>query len=271
MASSPASRPVVLVIAGSDSGAGAGIQADIKSCMANGAHATTVITAITAQNSMGVQGVWSVAADAVTAQFRSVMDDIGADAIKIGMLGTADMATLVADLIRPWADKIPVVLDPVCASKHGDALLADDALAVLREQVVPLATVVTPNAPEASLLTGIDVDSPETQSRAARMLVSSGARWALVKGGHIDGDAHDLLTDGQQDVPFSHRRVDTVHTHGTGCTLASAIAAHLAAGADVPDAVTAAKNYVTGAIENSYALGRGIGPLAHDWQRVNGR
>jgi len=271
MAPESGARPVVLVIAGSDSGAGAGIQADIKSCMANGAHATTVITALTAQNSMGVQGVWPVSVEAVTAQFRSVMDDIGANAIKIGMLGTAEMAELVAGLIRPWADRIPIVVDPVCASKHGDALLDDDALAVLRQHIVPLATVVTPNAPEASLLTGLAVDSAESQRTAARALVAAGADWALVKGGHIDGDAVDLLSNGQQDFQLSDRRIDTVHTHGTGCTLASAIAAQLAAGVDVPGAVHAAKNYVTGAIEYAYPLGRGIGPLAHDWQRANER
>lgn len=269
MASVRTRPPVVLVIAGSDSGGGAGIQADIKACMANGAHAATVVTAITAQNSLGVQGVWPVEVEAVRAQFQSVIDDIGAQAIKVGMLGTAQMAELVASLIRPWAEAIPVVVDPVCASKHGDALLANDALNVLRDAIVPLATIATPNAPEAALLTGLEVQTAEQQHMAARALVSSGASWVLVKGGHIEGAAADLLSDGVQDFAFTHERIDTVHTHGTGCTLASATAAHLAQGAAVPIAVQSAKDYVTGAIQSSYPLGQGIGPLGHDWRYLS--
>jgi len=258
--------PVVLVIAGSDSGGGAGIQADIKACMANGAHATTVITAITAQNSLGVQGVWPSTVQAVIAQFRSVMDDIGAAAIKIGMLGTAELTRTVAALIEPYADDIPVILDPVCSSKHGDSLLDADALAALRDLLLPLATVVTPNLPEAALLLGQPVENEKQQAAAAMQLVDMGAGWALVKGGHLDGDATDVLTDGATTLRLAQKRIHVSNTHGTGCTLASAIAAHLAAGELVPAAVTAAKAYVTGAIEHSYSLGGGVGPLRHGWR-----
>lgn len=258
--------PVVLVIAGSDSGGGAGIQADIKSCMAQGVHATTVVTAVTAQNSRGVQGVWPLPVAAVIEQFRSVMDDIGAGAIKIGMLGTAELGRAVAELVAPYADDIPVVLDPVCASKHGDPLIDDSALDILRRELLPLAAVVTPNLPEAALLLGTAVDTEQEQREAASQLVELGAGWALVKGGHLAGDATDVLTDGATVLTFPQSRIRMHHTHGTGCTMASAIAAHIALGAMVPAAVTLAKRYVTGAIEHAYPLGSGIGPLRHWWQ-----
>lgn len=262
-----ATPAVVLVIAGSDSGAGAGIQADLKSAMANGVHATTVVTAVTAQNSRGVQGIWPMALDAVTAQFRSVMDDIGAQAVKVGMLGTAALVDVVADLLAPYASRVPIVLDPVCASKHGDPLLAEDALGSLRSRMVPLATLVTPNLPEAALLLGGGGGRGATQADAADGLVSMGAQWALVKGGHAEGEqAVDLLTDGRTRHEFSGTRWPTVHTHGTGCTLASAIASHLALGSDVPEAVARAKEYISGAIEHGYPLGGGIGPVDHAWQ-----
>ena len=269
--------PVVLVIAGSDSGGGAGIQADIKTVMARGAHALTVITAVTAQNSQGVQGVWPLPVDAVVAQFRSVMDDIGAEAIKIGMLGTAELVSCVQELLEPWHDRIPIVVDPVCASKHGDPLLIDDAIESLAKQIVPLASVLTPNIPEAELLLralGHDtmtIADAHAQSHAAELLVAAGARWALVKGGHADGGqahevASDVLSDGVEQRWFSAPRANTVHTHGTGCTLASAVAAGLAHGMDVPQAVSEAKGYITGAIAMGYKLGAGIGPVDHAWQ-----
>ena len=259
--------PKVLVIAGSDSGGGAGIQADVKSVMANGAHATTVITAVTAQNSQGVQGIWSLDLVAVRAQFRSVMDDIGADAIKVGMLGTRELVGEVSALLAPYADSVPIVLDPVCASKHGDPLLEQAALASLCSELMPLATVVTPNIPEASLLLGVNADTTIEQSHAATELVRLGAAAALVKGGHAtDESAVDILFDGDELRHFSAQRSSTEHTHGTGCTLASAIAARLAAGDLLVEAVAKAKEYISGAIENGYALGRGIGPVDHAWR-----
>lgn len=259
--------PTVLVIAGSDSAGGAGVQADLKSAMANGAHATTVITAVTAQNSIGVHGIWPVSLDAVRAQFRSVMDDIGADAIKVGMLGTRDLVDAVSKLLTPYADRIPIVVDPVCASKHGDPLLADDALDVLRQRLLPLATVVTPNLPEAALLLEVSAAQRLDQQAAAAGLVELGALWALVKGGHADGsNAIDVLYDGHEVREFVSPRSSSVHTHGTGCTLATAIAAGLAANRDVVSAVAAAKDFISGAIDRGYALGQGIGPVDHAWR-----
>ena len=259
--------PTVLVIAGSDSAGGAGIQADLKSAMANGAHATTVITAVTAQNSLGVQGIWPVDLAGVRAQFRSVMDDIGADVIKVGMLGTLELVREVSSLLIPYAASVPIVVDPVCASKHGDSLLADEALDALRQQVLPLATLVTPNLPEAAVLLGLQADDQLDQSRAATELVGLGAAAALVKGGHAAGDeAVDVLFDGQVFRTYGAKRSQTKHTHGTGCTLASAVAARLAAGDGLADAVAKAKEYISGAIDHGYALGRGIGPVDHAWR-----
>ena len=271
--------PVVLVIAGSDSGGGAGIQADLKAVMAFGGHALTVITAVTAQNSLGVQGVWPLDGEVVAAQFRSVADDIGADAIKVGMLGTAQMVSCVRDLLQPWHGKVPIVVDPVCASKHGDPLLADDATQALVQEIVPLATLVTPNIPEAQLLLAalgrddISITSADTQAAAADALVGAGADWALVKGGHAwEGEefaasvASDVLSNGTDQRWFSAPRSSSLHTHGTGCTLASAIATGLARGEDMPTAVAGAKAYITGAIAGGYELGAGIGPVDHAWQ-----
>ena len=239
--------PVVLVIAGSDSGGGAGIQADLKTAMAHGVHATTVITAVTAQNSLGVQGVWPLPSEAVIAQFRSVMDDIGADAVKVGMLGTAELVECVRELLEPLRGQVPIVIDPVCASKHGDPLLAADALSCLARDILPLATVATPNAPEAELLLGnlrgemVTIDSSQAQRAAADSLVAAGVQWALVKGGHCSdpadaGQSTDILSDGSSHLTFSAARTETEHTHGTGCTLASAIASGLAQGMEVPAA-----------------------------------
>ena len=269
--------PVVLVIAGSDSGGGAGIQADLKTAMALGAHAATVITAVTAQNSLGVQGVWPLPTDAVIAQFRSVLDDIGADAVKVGMLGTAELVECVRELLEPLRGQDPIVIDPVCASKHGDPLLAADALSSLARGILPLATVATPNTPEAELLLGslrgeaVSIGSAHAQRAAADALVAAGAQWALVKGGHCPdpdnpAESTDVLSDGSTHFTFSAARADTEHTHGTGCTLASAVASGLAQGMDVRAAVERAKGYITGAIAGGYPLGAGIGPVDHAWR-----
>jgi hydroxymethylpyrimidine/phosphomethylpyrimidine kinase len=254
--------PPVLTVAGSDSGGGAGIQADLKTMLALGVHGMSVLTAVTAQNSLGVQGVGELPAEAVRRQFRSVADDIGVAAVKTGMLGTPALVRAVAVLLGTVT--APVVVDPVGVTKHGDALLPPDAVEAVRRDLLPRATVVTPNLPEVRQLTGLDVAGEADMRRAAAELLALGPRWVLVKGGHLPGgEATDLLTDGRAEHWLRAPRLDNRHTHGTGCTLASAIAARLALGDDVPAAVTAAKAYVTGAIAAGFPLGAGIGPVDH--------
>ncbi|MFE3642109.1 bifunctional hydroxymethylpyrimidine kinase/phosphomethylpyrimidine kinase [Streptomyces sp. NPDC059169] len=256
--------PRVLAVAGSDSGGGAGIQADLKTMLALGVHGMTVVTAVTAQNSLGVQGSWELPVEAVRAQYRSVVDDIGVQAVKTGMLASAELVDTVAALLS--GTDVPVVVDPVGVSKHGDALLAPSALDVVRGRLLPAATVATPNLDEVEQLTGVRVRSEDDLVRAAEAVLAYGPRWALIKGGHLAGDAVDLLTDGTEEHWFRAPRHDNRHTHGTGCTLASAVASELAKGRTVPEAVRAAKNYVTGAIAAGFALGGGIGPVDHGWR-----
>ncbi|MET7861063.1 bifunctional hydroxymethylpyrimidine kinase/phosphomethylpyrimidine kinase [Streptomyces sp. NPDC005318] len=256
--------PRVLTIAGSDSGGGAGIQADLKTMLALGAHGMSVLTAVTAQNSLGVQGAWELPVEAVRAQYRSVVDDIGVQAVKTGMLASPGLVAAVAGLLADAA--APVVVDPVSVSKHGDQLLADDALDAVRTTLLPVATVATPNLDEVAQLTGIEVTDESGMRRAAARLLGYGPRWVLVKGGHLPGEAVDLLTDGGEEHWLRAPRHDNRHTHGTGCTLASAIAVGLAHGLPVPDAVRQAKDYVTAAIAAGFALGAGIGPVDHGWR-----
>ena len=254
----------VLTVAGSDSGGGAGIQADLKTMLAHGVHGMSVVVAVTAQNSLGVQGAWDLPVEAVLAQLDSVLSDIGVDAVKTGMLSSPELVAAVAARLREVP--APVVVDPVGVSKHGDPLLRADAVEVLRSELLPLATVVTPNLPEVELLTGVRVGSERDLRRAADAVLALGPAWVLVKGGHLDGDAVDLLTDGTVEHTLRAPRLDNRHTHGTGCTLASAIASRLALGDDVPAAVAAAKQYVTGAIAAGFGLGGGIGPVDHGWR-----
>jgi hydroxymethylpyrimidine/phosphomethylpyrimidine kinase len=263
----PVARPVppaVLSIAGSDSSGGAGIQADLKTMLALGAHGMSVVTAITAQNSLGVRQLWQLPPEAVRAQFHALAGDIPIQAVKTGMLGSASTTRTVAALLQDFA--APLVIDPVTASKHGDALLSADALRALREQLLPLGTVVTPNLDEVRQLTGIAVTDPDQLPLAAEAMLAFGSRWVLVKGGHLAGPATDLLTDGSALHWFTEERIENRHTHGTGCTLASAIAVGLALGHGVPEAVAAAKKYVSGAIRQGFPLGQGIGPVWHGWQ-----
>ncbi|MFI9175208.1 bifunctional hydroxymethylpyrimidine kinase/phosphomethylpyrimidine kinase [Streptomyces lincolnensis] len=257
--------PRVLTVAGSDSGGGAGIQADLKTMLALGVHGMSVVTAVTAQNSLGVQGAWELPVEAVRAQYRSVVDDIGVQAVKTGMLASAELVEAVAELIG--STDVPAVIDPVGVSKHGDPLLAASALDSVRTALLPVATVATPNLDEVAQLTGVRVESESGMREAAEALLSYGPAWVLVKGGHLAGDAVDLLTDGSEEHWLRAPRYDNRHTHGTGCTLASAIASHLARGRSVPEAVAAAKEYVTGAIKAGFALGGGIGPVDHGWRQ----
>ena len=255
----------VLTIAGSDSGGGAGIQADLKTMLAHGVHGMTVLTAVTAQNSVGVQGIWPLPTEAIRAQFRSVVDDIGVDAVKVGMLGSEETVACVADLVADLASTVPLVVDPVCVSKHGDPLIDEAAVGALRTLLFRYATMITPNLDEAAALTG---RSPATPAPVlADLLLDSGSRWVLIKGGHRKGDAVDYLksVDGEH-FTYTAARDDNRHTHGTGCTLAAALASQLALGHSVPDAMTLAKAYVTGAIAAGFALGSGVGPTDHVWQ-----
>jgi len=254
----------VLSIAGSDSGGGAGIQADLKTILALGGHGMTVVTAVTAQNSLGVQGIWDLPAEAVRAQIASVLDDIGADAVKTGMLSSPELVEVVVEGLR--GREVPLVVDPVGVSKHGDPLLTPAAVETLRSLLLPMATVVTPNLDEVRLLTGVDARVEADLPRAADAVLALGPQWVLIKGGHLDADAVDLLTDGTTSVQLRTGRLDNRHTHGTGCTLASAVATGLGQGLDVPTAVRAAKDYVTGALGAGFALGAGIGPVDHGWR-----
>jgi hydroxymethylpyrimidine/phosphomethylpyrimidine kinase len=257
--------PRVLTVAGSDSGGGAGIQADLKTMLALGVHGMSVVTAVTAQDSTGVRGYWELPVEAVDAQLAAVLDDIGVDAVKTGMLASPEIVRVTAKRLAGLA--APVVVDPVCVSKHGDALLVPEAVEVIITDLIPLATVVTPNLAEVARLTGLVIDDAAGQRRAADALLGFGAAWVLIKGGHLAGDAVDLLTDGDTVVELRAPRLDNTHTHGTGCTLASAIASYLALGQTVPDAVGSAKAYVTGAIAAGFPLGAGIGPVDHGWRQ----
>ena len=255
-------RGRVLVIAGSDSGGGAGIQADIKAVAAMGAYAATVLTALTAQNTLGVQAVMPVPAAFVRRQAASVLDDIGADAVKLGMLGCADVIGTVADLLA--TNTAPVVLDPVMVAKGGTALLPADALDALRERLVPLATLLTPNVPEARTLTGQEVESVRDMEAAAEALLRRGAGAVLMKGGHLPGPVcTDLLVTPDGVLALREPRLHTRHTHGTGCTLASAVAAGLAQGMHLHDAARRARQFVQAAIAAAPGYGGGHGPLDH--------
>lgn len=256
----------VLVIAGSDSGAGAGLQADLKTVMALGGYATTVVTAVTAQNTLGVQGVWPVPLDAIRAQAGAVLGDIGADVIKTGMLGEPEVIDWLADWLDGPASGIPAVIDPVMSAKGGAALIAPAALAVLRDRLIRRATLLTPNAPEAETLTGLPVADLDGQRRAAEALLGLGAQAVLLKGGHVPGErVIDLLMAPDGETLFESERIETPHTHGTGCTLASACAAGLSQGLPLTEAVARAWAYTAEAIRHAPGLGTGHGPLGHGW------
>ena len=255
----------VLIIAGSDSGGGAGVQADIKTVTALGAYAATAITAITVQNTLGVHGVHAIPVAVVEAQARAVLGDIGADAIKVGMLGDVAMVEAVAGLIDAWSG-IPVVIDPVMIAKGGQPLLAGAAIEVLLSLLVPRAALLTPNAPEASALIGAPVETTDDLRRAGEALLEMGARAVLMKGGHIPGPkVTDILMTPSGETTFEGPRIESRHTHGTGCTLASACAAGLAQGLTLERAVARAWGYTVEAIRRAPGFGAGHGPLDHAW------
>lgn len=257
-----------MTIAGSDSGGGAGVQADLKTFAAHGVYGTSAITALTAQNTLGVAGVWGVPAEFVTLQIETIAGDLGCDAVKTGMLGEAVVVEAVAAAVIAL-DLPNLVVDPVMVAKSGDHLLAPDAVRAVRLSLLPLARVVTPNIPEAGVLAGMPVASIDDAREAARRIHALGPAVVIVKGGHLDGpDVIDVVYDGTGFVELVGPRVAGRHTHGTGCTFAAAITARLAAGEPVEDAARAARAYVVGAMSAGVPLGQGHRPLDHFWEGV---
>ena len=258
-----ASRPpTVMTIAGSDSGGGAGIQADLKTFSALGVFGTSTLTAITAQNTVGVTAVHEVPTDVISAQIDAVITDIGADAVKTGMLSSRAIVETVAEAIRRHGIT-NLVVDPVMVAKSGDRLLREEAIASICNSLLPLAAVVTPNIPEAEDLTGLTISADDDVRQAAVSIIEMGARTVVIKGGHRDGPPTDVFYDGDRFQEFTTERIPSTNTHGTGCTFASAVAAGLAHGLEPPAAVAQAKEYVTEAIRASYPIGQGHGPLHH--------
>ena len=254
--------PKAMTIAGSDSGGGAGIQADLKTFAALGVYGASTLTAITAQNTVAVTAVHELPVELIAAQIDAVVTDIGVDAVKTGMLSSAAIVETVVAAVQRHA-LVNLVVDPVMIAKSGDALLRPEAVNALRDRLLPLAAVVTPNLPEAETLTGLSITTDADIRRAAEQIVGRGARAVVVKGGHRAGPAVDLFYDGVQFQEFAAPRLDTRNTHGTGCTFAAALAAGLAQGQDLMAAVAQAKDYVTEAIRHAYPLGQGHGPLHH--------
>ncbi len=259
-------RGRVLIIAGSDSSGGAGIQADLKTVTALGGYGATAITAITVQNTLGVSQVQALSPALMTSQARAVLEDIGADCFKLGMLGDEAMAQAAADLLDAYPD-IPAVIDPVMVAKGGAALSDHGVVRTLNTRLLPRATLFTPNAPEAAALTRLRVETTDDLHRAGEVLLASGARAVLMKGGHIEGPrVIDLLMTPVSQTRFDSGRIDSRHTHGTGCTLASACATGLAQGLGLAAAVARARDYLRGAILHAPGLGAGHGPLNHGWR-----
>ncbi len=258
------SFPKAMTIAGSDSGAGAGIQADLKTFSALGVYGTTVITALTAQNTVGVQSVLEVSPEFISAQIDSVMSDIGADSAKTGMLANSSVIEAVASGVRKWRIT-NLVVDPVMVAKSGDPLLKDDSVSAMVDSLFPLACVITPNIPEAEKLTGGKIETVDDMKRAARDLKKLGPKCVVLKGGHLGGSAEtvDVFFDGHEFTLLKARRYNTRNTHGTGCTFSAAIAAFLARGEGIASAVKNAKSYITAAISKAFSIGRGHGPVNH--------
>jgi hydroxymethylpyrimidine/phosphomethylpyrimidine kinase len=266
MTSAPLRIGRVLIVAGSDSGGGAGLQADVKTVTALGGYAMTAVTAITVQNTLGVTGVHAVPVEVIEAQARAVLDDLGADAVKTGMLATVEVVELVARLLDGPAAGLPAVIDPVMAAKGGSLLLEPAAVEAVRSLLVPRAVLLTPNIPEAEALTGLAVADLDDRRRAGERLLELGARAVLMKGGHAEDERLiDLLLTPDGETALEAERIDTRHTHGTGCTLASACAAGLAQGLPLAEAVARAWAYTGEAIRRAPGFGAGHGPLDHAW------
>jgi hydroxymethylpyrimidine/phosphomethylpyrimidine kinase len=254
----------VLIIAGSDSGGGAGIQADIKTVTALGAYAATAVTAITVQNTLGVTGIHAVPVATVAAQIKAVLGDIGADVIKTGMLASGELIDTVFSLLKREVPDLPLIVDPVMAAKGGASLIDKDSIHAMKARLLPRATLITPNLPEAEVLTGRKIATVEAMREAMKPLLGLGAKSVLLKGGHLPGDTVVDIYEGPEGTQeWSDTRIDTRHTHGTGCTLASAIATGFAQGLNAVDSIARARAYVRRAIETAPGFGAGHGPLNH--------
>ncbi len=255
-----------LTIAGSDSSGGAGIQADIKTMTMNGVYAMSAVTALTAQNTTGVTGILEASPDFLGKQLDAVFEDIFPDAVKIGMVSSSELIEVIADKLEQYK-AMNIVVDPVMVSTSGSRLIAEEAIEVLKTRLLPLATVITPNIPEAEILAGMDIKDEAGMEKAARQLFRQYGCAVLVKGGHSINDANDVLYSNNEEHPvwFKGRRIDNPNTHGTGCTLSSAIASNLAKGKSLAESVECAKEYLSGALAAGLDLGKGSGPLAHNY------
>lgn len=262
-----------LTIAGSDSCGGAGIQADLKSFQANGVYGMSAITAVTVQNTMGVFGIQDINPEIIEGQINAIFEDIRVDAVKIGMVSKIESIKAISKSLRKLSDIPKVVLDPVMISKSGFNLLSKDAKDTLVNELFPLSELITPNLPEAEEILGYEIKTVEEMKVAAKKLIELGPKAVLVKGGHLEDDATDLLYDGREFILLPQERINTVHTHGTGCTLSSAITANLAKGMNVKDAVIEGKKYITSAIRHGFELGKGVGPTNHFYElyKASGR
>ncbi len=251
-----------MTIAGSDSGGGAGIQADLKTFAAHGVYGTSVLTAVTAQNTLEVLAIAEVPEEVIALEMDGVMSDIGADSAKSGMLSSPSIIEVVADRIEAWGIS-SFVIDPVMVAKSGDRLLHQNAVEALRDRLLPLALIVTPNIPEAEVLAGMTIDSDAAMHEAARKIHALGPAWVVIKGGHSEGDPNDLVFDGAEFTLLESERIDTRNTHGTGCTFSAAITANLALGFGPLESIERAKHYITEALRHSYAIGQGHSPVNH--------
>ncbi|MCR5105936.1 MAG: bifunctional hydroxymethylpyrimidine kinase/phosphomethylpyrimidine kinase [Eubacterium sp.] len=257
-----------LTIAGSDSSGGAGIQADLKTMTANGVYGMSAITALTAQNTTGVTGIMDVTPEFLEKQIDAVFSDIFPDAVKTGMVSSSELIHVIADKLKEYKAS-NIVVDPVMVATSGAKLISDDAIETLKECLLPLATVITPNIPEAEVLSGMSIESEEDMEKAAKMIFEKYGCAVLCKGGHQVNDANDLLYSSKGPVWFKGKRIDNPNTHGTGCTLSSAIASNLAKGESLENSVKAAKDYISGALEAMLDLGKGSGPLAHNYMLIS--
>jgi len=260
-------QPRILTIAGSDSSGGAGVQADIKTITVLGGYAASAITSITAQSTEGVERIFHLPVEMVSAQIEAVLGDIGADAIKIGMLGTEDIVNAVADVLANYPDT-PVILDPVICATGGETLLEEVGMEALKNRLIPLARLITPNIPEAEKLAGLSITNKDEVKAVAAVLLRKGCGAVLLTGGHGEGEeVWDYYLDGEGEEVFTSKRIKTPNCHGTGCTLSSAIAVYLASGAPLKKAVALARNYVLNAMVSAPGLGKGDGPLGHNLGR----